>query len=71
MKPGDLERYKEDIRCVRTDYEGRIHVQIGLELEYLPGFEAWTEKMMGGQAGNMPSGRFTGLAPNLAKPDPN
>ena len=47
MRPDDLERYTEDIRCVRTDYEGRIHVQIGLEMEYLPGFEAWTEKIVG------------------------
>jgi histidinol-phosphatase (PHP family) len=46
MHPEDLDRYRDDIRRIRTDYEDRIRVQMGLEMEYLPGFEDWTEKIV-------------------------
>jgi histidinol-phosphatase (PHP family) len=40
-----IDAYREEIQRVREDYAGAIDVRMGLEMEYLPGFEAWTEKI--------------------------
>ena len=39
----DSTAYRKEIRRVREDYADVIDVRMGLEMEYLPGFEAWTE----------------------------
>lgn len=63
MHPDDLTRYKDEIQRVRSDYADRIDVKIGLEMEYLPGYEAWTEKIV--QSGwEYTIGSVHGLIPN-------
>ncbi|WP_373501753.1 histidinol-phosphatase [Desulfococcus sp.] len=45
MAVEEIDRYREEIRRVRGEYAGVIEVRLGLEMEYLPGFEVWTEKI--------------------------
>lgn len=45
MAMEELDLYREEIRRVRKDYADVIDVRMGLEMEYLPGFEAWTENI--------------------------
>jgi histidinol-phosphatase (PHP family) len=40
-----IDAYREEIRRVREDYAHAIEVWMGLEMEFLPGFEPWTEKI--------------------------
>lgn len=46
MKLEMIEPYRAEIRRVREDFVGVIEVRLGLEMEYLPGFETWTEKIV-------------------------
>ena len=47
IAPEQLDGYRKEIRRVREDYAGIIDVRMGLEMEYLSGLEAWTEKIAG------------------------
>jgi len=47
VKPDEVDAYREDIRRIRDDYADVIDVKMGLEMEYLSGLEAWTERIAG------------------------
>lgn len=40
-----LDAYREEILRLREAYAGVIEVRLGMEMEYLPGFEDWTERI--------------------------
>lgn len=46
MDPDAVSRYRDEIEQTREAYSDRIDVLVGLEMEYLPGYESWTEKLL-------------------------
>ena len=45
MKMEQLPEYEETLWNLREKYQGKIQVRIGLEIEYLPGFQAYYERL--------------------------
>ncbi len=46
MDADNIDRYREEILGVRGEYAGKMEVRLGMEMEYLPGHEAWTERIV-------------------------
>ncbi|MCM3715011.1 histidinol-phosphatase HisJ [Halalkalibacter oceani] len=42
MNPADLPRYIEHIQLVKREYKGRLNILLGLEVDYIEGFEKET-----------------------------
>ena len=45
MKMAELPEYEDTLWELRAKYQGKIKVRIGLEAEYLPGFQSYYEKL--------------------------
>ena len=54
MKMEELPEYEDTLWELRAKYQGKIQVRIGLEAEYLPGFQSYYEKLIqtSGKAGD-------------------
>ena len=42
----DLEPYFELAHLLKRDFAGRIEVEVGLEVDYIPGYETWTRSLL-------------------------
>lgn len=42
MRPGDIEAYFKKMHGLKQKYRSEIKINIGFEVDYLPGFESWT-----------------------------
>jgi histidinol-phosphatase (PHP family) len=45
MAPEEFEEYVDLVARARAEYAGRVDVRLGLESDYFPGLEAWTERL--------------------------
>ena len=45
MAPEDFGRYVDLVAAAREAFAGRVDVRLGLESDYFPGIERWTEKL--------------------------
>ena len=45
MTMDELDRYVEMVADARDEFEGRVHIRLGLESEYFPGIEPFIEKL--------------------------
>jgi histidinol-phosphatase (PHP family) len=45
MAPGEFEEYVDLVAAAREEFAGRVDVRLGLESDYLPGYEDWAEKL--------------------------
>jgi len=45
MAPEEFEEYVDLVARAREEYAGRVDVRLGLESDYLPGYERWAEKL--------------------------
>lgn len=45
MKYSQLDEYIASLKCLKNKYAGRIEVQIGLEIEYLPFYRSYYEEL--------------------------
>jgi histidinol-phosphatase (PHP family) len=45
MAPEQFEEYVELVAAAREEFAGRVDVRLGLESDYLPGYERWSEKL--------------------------
>ena len=59
MKMADLPEYIETLSELKAKYQGKIQVRIGLEAEYLPGFQAYYEKLREDERIENPSAAFS------------
>ncbi|TYR82141.1 histidinol-phosphatase HisJ [Priestia megaterium] len=42
MNPGDLEHYLREVQAIKTEYKHNIKINIGLEVDFIDGFESET-----------------------------
>lgn len=47
MRPEELEEYMALVADASRDWEGRVDIRLGLESEYVPGYEKWVEQLHG------------------------
>jgi len=47
MRPEEWDDYVALVEETRREFEGRVDVRLGLESDYLPGFEPWLEELHG------------------------
>ena len=47
MYPEEFDRYVEMVREAADEWRGRVEILLGLESEYVPGFEAWIRELHG------------------------
>lgn len=45
MAPEEYENYVELVSSAREEFAGRVDVRLGLESDFLPGYESWSEKL--------------------------
>jgi histidinol-phosphatase (PHP family) len=45
MAPEQYEEYVDLVAITREEFAGRVDVRLGLESDYLPGYESWAEKL--------------------------
>jgi histidinol-phosphatase (PHP family) len=45
MAPEQFDEYIDLVAAAREEFAGRLDVRLGLESDFLPGFEAWAEKL--------------------------
>lgn len=45
MSPEQFEEYVDLVAAAREEFAGRVDVRLGLESDYLPGYERWAEKL--------------------------
>src|SRR5687767_5104972 len=45
MGPEEYERYIEIVAAAREEFAGRVDVRLGLESDFMPGLELWSEKL--------------------------
>ena len=45
MAPEEFEEYVDSVAAAREEYAGRVDVRLGLESDFVPGLEAWAEKL--------------------------
>jgi len=45
MAPEEFDAYVELVARARAEFAGRVDVRLGLESDYFPGIEAWTERL--------------------------
>jgi histidinol-phosphatase (PHP family) len=45
MGPEQFEEYVELVAAAREEFAGRVDVRLGLESDFLPGYERWAEKL--------------------------
>jgi histidinol-phosphatase (PHP family) len=45
MAPEQFEEYVDLVAAAREEFAGRVDVRLGLESDFLPGFESWAEKL--------------------------
>ena len=45
MAPEQFEHYVDMVAQARDEYAGRVDVRLGLESDYLPGYERWAERL--------------------------
>jgi histidinol-phosphatase (PHP family) len=45
MGPEQFEEYVDLVAAAREEFVGRVDVRLGLESDFLPGFESWAEKL--------------------------
>ena len=45
MGPEQFEEYVDLVAAAREEFAGRVDVRLGLESDFLPGFERWAEKL--------------------------
>jgi histidinol-phosphatase (PHP family) len=45
MAPDEFEAYVELVAAAREEFAGRVDVRLGLESDFLPGYERWAEKL--------------------------
>lgn len=45
MAPEEFDRYVDLVAAAREDYAGRVDVRLGLESDFLPGYERWAEAL--------------------------
>lgn len=45
MAPEQFEEYVELVAAAREEFAGRVDVRLGLESDFVPGLERWTEKL--------------------------
>lgn len=45
MAPEQYDEYVDLVAAAREQFAGRVDVRLGLESDYLPGFESWAEKL--------------------------
>jgi histidinol-phosphatase (PHP family) len=45
MAPEEFEQYVDLVAAAREEFAGRVDVRLGLESDFLPGFESWAEKL--------------------------
>jgi histidinol-phosphatase (PHP family) len=45
MAPEEYERYVELVAAAREEFAGRVDVRLGLESDFLPGYEKWAEQL--------------------------
>ena len=45
MAPEEFDRYVDLVAAAREEFAGRVDVRLGLESDFLPGFESWAEKL--------------------------
>lgn len=46
MRPEHLGGYRDKIKRFRDEHADRITIKTGLEMEYIPGYEFWTEEIV-------------------------
>jgi histidinol-phosphatase (PHP family) len=45
MAPEQFDRYVDLVAAAREEFAGRVDVRLGIESDFLPGFESWIEKL--------------------------
>ncbi len=45
MAPNEYEKYVEMVAAAREEFAGRVDVRLGLESDFFPGLESWSEKL--------------------------
>ena len=45
MAPEEFDRYVDLVAAAREEYAGRVDVRLGLESDFLPGYERWAEAL--------------------------
>jgi histidinol-phosphatase (PHP family) len=45
MAPGQFDEYVDLVAQAREEFVGRVDVRLGLESDFLPGYESWAEKL--------------------------
>jgi histidinol-phosphatase (PHP family) len=45
MAPAEFDEYVELVARAREEFAGRVDVRLGLESDFLPGYEGWAEKL--------------------------
>jgi histidinol-phosphatase (PHP family) len=45
MAPEEFDEYVDLVAAAREEFEGRVDVRLGLESDFVPGFEKWAERL--------------------------
>lgn len=45
MAPEEFDRYVDLVAATREEFAGRVDVRLGIESDFLPGYEGWAEKL--------------------------
>jgi histidinol-phosphatase (PHP family) len=67
MRMEELDGYEKELKALRKQYDGRIDIRIGLEIEYLPEYRGYYEMLherfdlllLGQHHTSLPDGRYT------------